>query len=176
MNVNEELWLFCKCDIADLQEYADREYFIQNKVIETTKTLRLTKQIRNTGITTSFLWFLCTNTLHHSVFKFLNNTKHEKSIYPLLIISAQEIQEAANVEAQKIGVVSTANYEANLTQATISGLSGMFSTLKVTQEDHKLSLMMIRALEGVAVKGNLYRTYGYDNGTMSLYTRGMSIS
>ncbi|XP_065941887.1 uncharacterized protein [Magallana gigas] len=120
-----------------LKEYADREYFIQNKVIETTKTLRLTKQIRNT---------------------------------------AQEIQEAANVEAQKIGVVSTANYEANLTQATISGLSGMFSTLKVTQEDHKLSLMMIRALEGVAVKGNLYRTYGYDNGTMSLYTRGMSIS
>lgn len=120
-----------------LKEYADREYFIQNKVIETTKTLRLTKEIRNT---------------------------------------AQEIQEAANVEAQKIGVVSTANYEANLTQATISGLSGMFSTLKVTQEDHKLSLMMIRALEGVAVKGNLYRTYGYDNGTMSLYTRGMSIS
>lgn len=93
-----------------------------------------------------------------------------------MIISAQEIQEAANVEAQKIGVVSTANYEANLTQATISGLSGMFSTLKVTQEDHKLSLMMIRALEGVAIKGNLYRTYGYDNGTMSLYTRGMSIS
>lgn len=93
-----------------------------------------------------------------------------------MIISAQEIQEAANVEAQKIGVVSTANYEANLTQATISGLSSMFSTLKVTQEDHKLSLMMIRALEDVAVKGNLYRTYGYDNGTMSLYTRGMSIS
>lgn len=93
-----------------------------------------------------------------------------------MIISAQEIQEAANVEAQKIGIVSTANYEANLTQATISGLSGMFSTLKVKQEDHKLSLMMIRALEDVAVKGNLYRTYGYDNGTMSLYTRGMSIS
>lgn len=120
-----------------LKEFGDREFFIQKKVIETAKTLQLTKQIRNT---------------------------------------AQEIQEAANVEARKIGVVSTVNYEANLTQANILGLSGMFSTLKVTQEDHKLSIMMIRALENIAVKGNLYRTYGYDNGTMSLYTKGMSIS
>lgn len=147
-NINVEYFHFGQVDIPAqvteryltrtlLKEFADREFFIQKKVIETTKTLQLTKQLRNT---------------------------------------AQEIQEAANVEAQKIGVVATVNYEANLTQAYISGLSGMFSTLKVTQEDHKLSIMMIRALEDVAVKGNLYRTYGYDNGTMSLYTKGMSIS
>jgi hypothetical protein len=51
----------------------------------------------------------------------------------------------------------------------------MFTTLKVSQEDHKLSIMMIRALEDVAVKGKLYRTYAHDNGTFTLYTKnGMS--
>ncbi|XP_078334113.1 uncharacterized protein LOC144625783 [Crassostrea virginica] len=89
--------------------------------------------------------------------------------------TANEIQQAGQAEANKIGMVSSAIYEANLTDATIVGLSQMFRQLKILQEDHKLSLMMIRALENVAVKGNLYRTYGYDNGTMSLYTKGMSI-
>ncbi|XP_078334759.1 uncharacterized protein LOC111128784 isoform X2 [Crassostrea virginica] len=119
-----------------LKEYADREVFIQEKVVETTKTRQKTQNIRNT---------------------------------------ANEIQQAGQAEANKIGMVSSAIYEANLTDATIAGLSQMFRQLKILQEDHKLSLMMIRALENVAVKGNLYRTYGYDNGTMSLYTKGMSI-
>ncbi|XP_048764693.2 uncharacterized protein LOC125672540 [Ostrea edulis] len=120
-----------------LKENVDREVFIQEKMVQTTKTLQQTKKIRNT---------------------------------------ANEIQQAADAESQKIGVTASVNRDANLTYAYISALSSMFTKLNISQEDHKLSVMMIRALEDVAVKGNLYRTYGYNNGTLSLYTKnGMSV-
>ncbi|XP_062588960.1 uncharacterized protein LOC134250622 [Saccostrea cucullata] len=119
-----------------LKENADREVFIQEKMVEIKKTLRNTTQIRNT---------------------------------------ANEIQQAAVAKSRKIGIEASVNREANLTAAYISALSAMFTRLNVTEEEHKLSIMMIRALEDVAIKGNLYRTYGYDNGTMSLYTKSMSI-
>ncbi|XP_061177139.1 uncharacterized protein LOC133185862 [Saccostrea echinata] len=145
-HINVEFFHFGKVDIPAviteryltrtlLKENADREVFIQEKMVETKKTLRETTKLRNT---------------------------------------ANEIQQAAVAESRKIGIVASVNREANLTDAYISALSSMFTRLKVTQEEHKLSIMMIRALEDVAVKGNLYRTYGYDNGTMSLYTKGMS--
>ncbi|XP_062588961.1 uncharacterized protein LOC134250623 [Saccostrea cucullata] len=146
-HVNVEFFHFGKVDIPAvvteryltrtlLKENADREVFIQEKMVEIKKTLRNTTQIRNT---------------------------------------ANEIQQAAVAKSRKIGIEASVNREANLTAAYISALSAMFTRLNVTEEEHKLSIMMIRALEDVAVKGNLYRTYGYDNGTMSLYTKSMSI-
>ena len=54
----------------------------------------------------------------------------------MLTISANEIQQAGQAEANKIGMVSSAIYEANLTDATIVGLSQMFRQLKILREDH----------------------------------------
>ncbi|XP_048773841.2 uncharacterized protein LOC125679015 isoform X2 [Ostrea edulis] len=87
---------------------------------------------------------------------------------------AYEITEAGNAEAQKIQVIAEAEREANLTTAYVTALSSMYTTLNVVQEDHKLSIMMMRVLEEAAVKGKLYRSYGYDNET--IYNRPLSLS
>ncbi|XP_062577184.1 uncharacterized protein LOC134239056 [Saccostrea cucullata] len=86
---------------------------------------------------------------------------------------ANEIKESGKAEADKIRVISEADREANLTTAYVGALSSMYTTLGVTQEDHKLSIMMMRVLEEVAVKGSLYRSYGYDNHT--LYSRPLAL-
>ena len=57
-----------------------------------------------------------------------------------LAISANEIQQAGQAETNKIGIVSSAIYEANLTDATIVGLSQMFRQLKILREDHVQTL------------------------------------
>lgn len=91
-----------------------------------------------------------------------------------VIFTAYEITEAGNAEAQKIQVIAEAEREANLTTAYVTALSSMYTTLNVVQEDHKLSIMMMRVLEEAAVKGKLYRSYGYDNET--IYNRPLSLS
>lgn len=78
-----------------------------------------------------------------------------------------------NAESQKIKVIAEADRDANLTTAYVSALSSMYTTLNVVREDHKLSIMMIRVLEEAAVKGNLYRSYGYDNET--IYNRPLAL-
>ena len=88
-------------------------------------------------------------------------------------ISANEIVETGNAESQKIRIISEADREANLTTAYVSALSSMYTTLNVVQEDHKLSLMMLRVLEEAAVKGKLYRSYGYENET--IYNRPLAL-
>ncbi|XP_078323514.1 uncharacterized protein LOC111124415 isoform X2 [Crassostrea virginica] len=86
---------------------------------------------------------------------------------------ANEIVETGNAESQKIRIISEADREANLTTAYVSALSSMYTTLNVVQEDHKLSLMMLRVLEEAAVKGKLYRSYGYENET--IYNRPLAL-
>nr|XP_022322975.1 uncharacterized protein LOC111124415 [Crassostrea virginica] len=91
----------------------------------------------------------------------------------LVYNEANEIVETGNAESQKIRIISEADREANLTTAYVSALSSMYTTLNVVQEDHKLSLMMLRVLEEAAVKGKLYRSYGYENET--IYNRPLAL-
>ena len=62
--------------------------------------------------------------------------------------------------SEKIKTVSEADYEKVTLNSYTRALKGLYSNLSVTDEDHKLSLMMVRALEDV--KDNLYCGYGYD--------------
>ncbi|XP_061165084.1 uncharacterized protein LOC133174059 [Saccostrea echinata] len=86
---------------------------------------------------------------------------------------ANEIKESGNAESEKIRVISEADREANLTTAYVGALSSMYTTLNITQEDHKLSILMMRVLKEAAVKGKLYRSYGYDNET--IYNRPLAL-
>lgn len=91
----------------------------------------------------------------------------------VIITIANEIVEVGNAESQKIQVIAEADRDANLTMAYVGALSSMYTTLNVVQEDHKLSIMMIRVLEEAAVKGNLYWSYGYENET--IYDRPLAL-
>lgn len=91
----------------------------------------------------------------------------------VIITTANEIVEVGNAESQKIQVIAEADRDANLTTAYVGALSSMYTTLNVVQEDHKLSIMMIRVLEEAAVKGNLYWSYGYENET--IYDRPLAL-
>lgn len=91
----------------------------------------------------------------------------------LVYNEANEIVEVGNAESQKIQVIAEADLDANLTTAYVGALSSMYTTLNVVQEDHKLSIMMIRVLEEAAVKGNLYWSYGYENET--IYDRPLAL-
>ena len=101
------------------------------------------------------------------------NSNFVPLLYYNLNFSANEIVETGNAESQKIRIISEADREANLTTAYVSALSSMYTTLNVVQEDHKLSLMMLRVLEEVGDKGKLYRSYGYENET--IYNRLLAL-
>lgn len=94
-------------------------------------------------------------------------------IQHVIIPTANEIVEVGNAESQKLQVIAEADRDANLTTAYVGALSSMYTTLNVVQEDHKLSIMMIRVLEEAAVKGNLYWSYGYENET--IYDRPLAL-
>ena len=83
-----------------------------------------------------------------------------------LSFSANEILEEAKALAAKTVTLAEADREANITSAYVYGLQYLYLTLGVNNEDHKLSLMMMRALEDVNVRGNLYRGYGYNTSTI----------
>lgn len=80
---------------------------------------------------------------------------------------ANEILEEAKAVAAKTLRLAEANREANLTAAYVYGLQSMYSMLGVTNEDHKLSLMMMKALDDMNVKGKLYKGYGYNMSTIA---------
>jgi hypothetical protein len=79
---------------------------------------------------------------------------------------ANEIIQKGNDEAKKIVVISEAEKEKEVQASYATALKGLFSTLNVTQEDHKLSLMLVRAMEDSV--DNLYSGYGFEKNT--LYT------
>lgn len=90
----------------------------------------------------------------------------EFKIFTVYSISAKELKEDAEAVAAKTKALAEADREANITLAYVRGLQYMYLTLGVNDEDHKLSLMMMRALENLNVKGNLYRGYGYNISTI----------
>ncbi|XP_021370181.1 uncharacterized protein LOC110461164 isoform X2 [Mizuhopecten yessoensis] len=83
---------------------------------------------------------------------------------------ANEMVRAGEAEGAATLVVAEANREANITTSYVAALWTMYTRLGITDMDHKLSLMMVRALEDVNVKGNLYRGYRYANQTQTFVT------
>ncbi|CAG2218760.1 unnamed protein product [Mytilus edulis] len=79
---------------------------------------------------------------------------------------ANEILEEAQANSSKKITLAEADREVSLTSAYVHGLKYLYLTLGVNNEEHQLSLMMIRALEDSNVKGNLYRGYGYNTSTI----------
>ena len=98
-----------------------------------------------------------------SVLKYIVKFK----IYTIYSISAKELKENAQAVAAQTKTLAEADREANITLAYVRGLQYTYLTLGVNDEDHKLSLMMMRALEDLNVKGNLYRGYGYNISTIA---------
>lgn len=81
-------------------------------------------------------------------------------LFCVFFLSANEIVQAANHEADKIRLQSEAARDKELQNSYVTAYQGLFSHLNVTKEEHKLSLLMIRNLEDAA--DNLYAGYGYD--------------
>ncbi|XP_033728873.1 uncharacterized protein LOC117318010 isoform X2 [Pecten maximus] len=79
---------------------------------------------------------------------------------------ANELIKAGEAEGAATMLVAEGRREANITTGYAVALWTMYNKLGITSMDHKLSLMMVRALEDVSVKGNLYRGYNYANQTM----------
>ena len=77
---------------------------------------------------------------------------------------AEEIIQKGKAVGYKTRMVSEADHEKTLQYSYAAALKGLFSNLSVTQEDHKLSLMMIRALEDA--RDNLYYGYAYEKNTL----------
>lgn len=77
---------------------------------------------------------------------------------------AEEIIQQANAISNKTRAVSEADYEKVVQYSYSTALKGLFSNLSITQEDHKLSLMMIQALD--EAKDNLYYGYAYEQNTL----------
>lgn len=79
---------------------------------------------------------------------------------------ANELIRAGEAQGAATMVIAEAKREANITTGYAVALWTMYNRLGITNMDHKLSLMMVRTLEDVNVKGNLYRRYNYDNMTL----------
>lgn len=94
-------------------------------------------------------------------------TKETSRLTKYIQNEAKELKEDAEAVAAKTKAFAEADREANITLAYVRGLQYMYLTLGVNDEDHKLSLMMMRALENLNVKGNLYRGYGYNISTIA---------
>ncbi|XP_076455532.1 uncharacterized protein LOC143290122 isoform X2 [Babylonia areolata] len=67
---------------------------------------------------------------------------------------AAEIREAATAEAKKIRAVAEADYDKQVQMSYVEALKRFYGHLNITQEDHKLSFMYIRALDDIS--DNLY--------------------
>ena len=76
----------------------------------------------------------------------------------------KEIEEQGHADGEKIKTIAAADFEKVVQNSYARALKGLYSNLSVVYEDHKLSLMMIRALEDV--KDNLYYGYGFESNTL----------
>ncbi|KAK7113030.1 hypothetical protein V1264_012393 [Littorina saxatilis] len=81
-------------------------------------------------------------------------TKISQKLQKEVLNRAAEIKEAANAEADKIRAVAEADFEKKVQASYAEALKKMYQRLNITQEDHKLSFMYIRALEDMS--DNLY--------------------
>lgn len=73
---------------------------------------------------------------------------------------ANEVVQSGQFEANKVVTIAEADKEKVVQTSYATALQGLFSRLNVTNEEEKLSLMLIRALEDSA--DNLYTGYGFD--------------
>ena len=71
-----------------------------------------------------------------------------------LFIVAAEIRESASAEAYKILAIARSDYEKEVQASYFQAMKKLYQQLNFTQEDHKLSLMYIHALESIS--DNLY--------------------
>lgn len=94
----------------------------------------------------------------------LSNRVERKSITIDLFFAAEEIRQQANADGNRIKTVSEADYEKKVQYSYAHAWKGLYSNLSVTQEAHKLSLMMIKALDDI--HENLYFGYGYEKNTI----------
>ena len=65
---------------------------------------------------------------------------------------AGEIRDAATAEADKILAVAQSEHEKEVQTSYFQAMKRLYQQLNFTQEDHKLSLMYIHALEGISDK------------------------
>ena len=85
----------------------------------------------------------------------------------IYLFTAEEIIQQGYANSNKTKTVSEAKYEADVQYSYATAWKGLFSNLSVTQEDHKLSLMMMKALDDNVIQENLYLGYGYEKNTLS---------
>lgn len=90
--------------------------------------------------------------------------KNTKQLTDFIRNEATEIVQAGQFEANKITTIAEADKEKVVQTSYAKALQGLYSMLNVTQEDHKLSLLMIHALEESA--DNLYKGYGFEKNTL----------
>ncbi|XP_045180034.2 uncharacterized protein LOC123539461 isoform X2 [Mercenaria mercenaria] len=92
-------------------------------------------------------------------------TKEEtKRITSSIKNEAKEIIQKGQFEANKIASIAEADKEKVVQNSYVIALNELYSRLNVTREDHKLSLMMIRALEESS--DNLYSGFGFEKNTL----------
>ena len=78
--------------------------------------------------------------------------------------SASEKVEAGRAQAGYINAVADAENTAAFTTAYVTGLRNLYSRLNITDQDEKLTYMMVRELENS--RDNLYTSYGFDKHTL----------
>lgn len=91
-------------------------------------------------------------------------TKISEQLQKDILNKASEIREAASAEAEKIRLIAEADYEKTVQMSFAGAMKKFYQQLNITQEDHKLSFMYIRALEDIS--DNLYNL-NYDHLTTS---------
>lgn len=79
-------------------------------------------------------------------------TKISKLQQKQILNQAAEIRQRANATASKIRMTAEADYDRQLQGSYVEALKKLYTHLNITQEDHKLSLMYIRALKDISDK------------------------
>ncbi|PVD38516.1 hypothetical protein C0Q70_01131 [Pomacea canaliculata] len=89
----------------------------------------------------------------HFVQEHLIETKHTEQMKQNILsdadenVAAAELQENATAYSNIIRVATRAQYEKEVQLSYMQAMKDMYSRLNITQEEHKLSLMFLRALE-----------------------------
>ena len=85
---------------------------------------------------------------HHENILYNNNTRYLLQVKSIQN-EAAEIQQEAQSQSAKIQTVSQAEYTSTIEKARSSGLSRLYASLGITEQQHKNSFDYLRTLRGL---------------------------
>lgn len=151
------------CSVCDPSDTCDPSYYVEVRYFQ------MSTVAISSFVTERYLQSLLLQVEAETEFLLQNHTvigKMTERLVQQRKNKARELVGAGEATAAATQSLSYAKREANITTAYVTALKGMYARLGVTNNDHKLSLMMMRALEDVKVKGQLFRGYNFGNNTI----------